>query len=102
MTAKIYGQTGNTQSNPIVLGTFSSAFSYSNSQNTGSFTNNYTDARSTNDVYYKFTLNKKMEVTMRHCGSTLSDTYLTLLDASLPIMMIIQEPALAVLPCTPI
>jgi RHS repeat-associated protein len=79
---KIYGQTGNTFSNPIVAGSFSSAFNYSNSQNTNSFTNNYTVSRPTNDVYYKFTLNKKMEVTMRHCGSTLSDTYLSLLDAS--------------------
>ncbi len=80
-TVNTYGQTGNTQSNPIVVGTFSSAFSYSNSQNTSNFTNDYTK-RTPNDVYYRFTLNKKMEVTISHCGSTLSDTYLSLLDAS--------------------
>jgi len=80
-TLNTYGQTGNTQSNPIVVGTFSTAFSYSNSQNTSNFTNNYTK-RTPNDVYYKFTLNKKMEVTISHCGSTLSDTYVSLLDAS--------------------
>jgi|GEM_PF-120694 len=80
-TMNTYGQTGNTQSNPIVVGVFSSAFSYSNSQNTSNFTNDYIK-RTPNDVYYKFTLNKKMEVTISHCGSTLSDTYLSLLDAS--------------------
>ncbi|MDR1090409.1 MAG: FG-GAP-like repeat-containing protein [Prevotella sp.] len=74
-------QTGNTMSNPIVAGTFSADFSYSNSQNTTGFTNSYT-GKSTNDVYYKFTLNKKMTVTMTHCGSTLSDTFLYLLSAS--------------------
>ena len=79
--SKIQGQTGNTLSNPIIVGTFSSAFNYSNSQNTVNFTNSYT-ARSPNDVYYRFTLNRKMEVTMSHCGSTLSDTYLILLDNS--------------------
>lgn len=60
-------------SNPIVSGTFSSGFSYSNSQNTTNFTNNFT-GKSTNDVFYKFTLNTRMEVTIKHCGSTVSDT----------------------------
>jgi hypothetical protein len=41
----VCGQTGNTFSNPIVAGTFSSAFNYSNSQNTANFTNAYTDGR---------------------------------------------------------
>lgn len=74
-------QTGNTLSNPIVLGTYSSGFSYSNSQNTSSFTNNYI-GKSTNDVYYKFTLNTTMEVTIKHCGSTVNDTYLHLLNSA--------------------
>jgi hypothetical protein len=72
--------TGNTLQNPIVAGSFASAFQYSNSQNTVNFTNDYGDEAY--DVFYKFTLTVPMEVTMSHCGSTLSDTYLSLLDAS--------------------
>jgi hypothetical protein len=73
--------TGNTMPNAIVAGTYSSAFQYSNLQNTSGFTNNYT-GRATNDVFYRFTLNTAMTVTVSHCGSSLSDTYLHLLDAS--------------------
>ncbi|GAB6010243.1 polymorphic toxin type 23 domain-containing protein [Dysgonomonas reticulitermitis] len=72
---------GESLSDPINAGTFNNDFSYSNSQNTTGFTNSYT-GKSTNDVFYKFTLNKKMTVTMKHCGSTLSDTFLYLLNAS--------------------
>jgi hypothetical protein len=76
-----YGQTGNTLGNPVVAGSFNSAFQYSNSQNTVNFTNDYV-GRSANDVFYQFTLTVPMAVTISHCGSTLSDTYLHLLDAS--------------------
>src|SRR5690606_34007526 len=38
--------------------------------------------RSPNDVFYKFTLIYKMDVIISHCGSVLSDTYLSLLNAS--------------------
>jgi hypothetical protein len=71
--------TGNTFQNPIVIGTYGSSFSYSNSQNTVSFTNTY--GQSSNDVFYKFTLSVPMTVTVNHCNSSLSDTYLHLLDA---------------------
>jgi hypothetical protein len=82
-TANIYGQTGNTLSNPIITGTYSSDFIYYDSQNTSNFSHSYgLRSYSTNDVYYRFTLNKKMEVIMNHCSSALSDTYLYLLDAS--------------------
>ncbi|MDR2408492.1 MAG: pre-peptidase C-terminal domain-containing protein, partial [Bacteroidales bacterium] len=76
-----YGQTGNTLANPVVAGSFGSAFQYSNSQNTDDFTNDYV-GRPNNDVFYKFTLTVPMTVTISHCGSTLGDTYLHLLDAS--------------------
>jgi RHS repeat-associated protein len=78
----VYGQTGNTLQNPIVAGTFSSDFQYSNSQNTANFTNAYTAGRSTNDVYHKFTLSKPMTVVITHCGSTLGDTYMSLLNSA--------------------
>jgi hypothetical protein len=76
-----YAQTGNTLQNPIVAGSFGSGFQYSNSQNTSNFTNNYS-GRSSNDVFYKFTLTVPMDIVIDHCGSSLSDTYLHLLDES--------------------
>jgi hypothetical protein len=77
-----YGKIGDDLGNPIVAGTFSNTFKYSNSQNTTSFTNNYTASRSTNDVFHKFTLSKPMTVIITHCGSTLGDTYMSLLNSS--------------------
>lgn len=91
----LYAQTGNTMSNPIVLGTYSSAINYSSTLNTLSFSNNYM-GRSTNDVYYKFTLNRNMEVTISHCGSTVRDTYLYLLDSSGNLIMENDDPSEAV------
>ncbi len=72
---------GDNMSDPIIAGTFSSDFQYSDTQNTNNFKNTYT-GQPTNDVFYRFTLTKPMEVTMSHCGSGVSDTYLHLLDAS--------------------
>jgi hypothetical protein len=77
-----YGQAGNTFENPIVVGSFSSAFQYINSQNTINFSNDYA-GRASNDVFYKFTLTIPMEITISHCGSMLNDTYLYLLDANI-------------------
>jgi hypothetical protein len=71
--------TGNTIGNPIVMGDYGFSFTYSNSQNTSDFTNTY--GQSSNDVFYKFTLTIPMTVTVSHCGSSLLDTYLHLLDA---------------------
>ena len=72
---------GETLTDPIIAGTFSNSFSYSNSQNTNNFTNKYIGQPS-NDVFYQFTLNKPMEVTMNHCGSGITDSYMHLLNAS--------------------
>ncbi|GHU64368.1 hypothetical protein FACS1894123_08900 [Bacteroidia bacterium] len=78
-TPAVNNTTGNTFQNPIIMGTYGSSFNYSNSQNTVNFTNTY--GQSSNDVFYKFTLSLPMTVTINHCNSTLSDTYLHLLDA---------------------
>jgi RHS repeat-associated protein len=75
------GQTGNTQSTAIDLGSKSGSFTYTDTKNTSSYTNNYT-GRSTNDVYYKFTLTTAMDVVISHCGSAVSDTYVHLLNSS--------------------
>ncbi|MDR1716872.1 MAG: FG-GAP-like repeat-containing protein, partial [Prevotella sp.] len=72
---------GDTFQNPITAGTYNGSFQYSDTKNTANFTNRHT-ARAPNDVYYRFTLGRKMLVTMTHCGSALSDTYMYLLDAS--------------------
>jgi RHS repeat-associated protein len=72
---------GNTMQSPIVVGSFGSAFHYSNVQNTNNFTNDYT-GKPSNDVFYKFTLTRAMIVSISHCGSPQWDTYIHLLDAS--------------------
>lgn len=69
---------GNTFQNPIIAGTYDSPFSYANSQNTADFTNTY--GQSSNDLFYRFTLSVPMIVTINHCGSSVTDTYLHLLD----------------------
>ena len=72
--------TGNTMTAPFDLGTKSSAFSYTSIRNTHLFSNNY--GRSTNEVFYKVTLGRKMGLSISHCGSETSDTYLYVLNAS--------------------
>ena len=73
--------TGNNMQTPIIVGTFGSYFTYTNTQNTANFNNAYV-GRPTNDVFYRFTLNVPMEVELKHCGSALSDTYLSLLNSA--------------------
>jgi RHS repeat-associated protein len=66
---------------PVInIGSKSANFTYTNVQNTDTSANYY--GQSTKDVRYKFELTKTMDVTISHCGSTLADTYLHLLDAS--------------------
>lgn len=71
---------GDSMQDPVIVGTYDNSFEYSNTQNTTNFTNQHT-VRTPNDVFYKFTLSRKMQVTISHCGS-LIDTYMFLLDAS--------------------
>ena len=49
---------GDALSSAFEVGTFSDNFEYSDTQNTANFTNQHT-VRFPNDIYYKFTLNKK-------------------------------------------
>ena len=71
---------GDTRQNPIVIGQFPSNFQYPDTKNTNDFTNAYI-GRSTNDVFYKFAITQKMNITIKLCNSSI-DTYLYLLDAS--------------------
>ena len=77
----VRAQDGNTLSNPMVIPVGTEAFNFTSDRNTTGYTNNYT-GRPTNDIFYKFTIDRRMEVTMSHCGSILPDTYMSLLDAS--------------------
>jgi YD repeat-containing protein len=71
---------GDVMQSPIDAGTHHTAFQYSDPQNTGDFTDTYT-GQPTNDVFYRFTITKNMDVEISHCGSGLDNTYLHLLDA---------------------
>jgi hypothetical protein len=74
----------NTMSTAVDIGSKSVAFTYTNTLNTNNYTDDYTTAkggRSAKDVYYKFTLTRPMAITISHCESELSDTYLHLLNA---------------------
>jgi RHS repeat-associated protein len=76
-----YAKEGDSMSNPIVAGIYSSDFSYTNTANTHEYTNLYI-GRSTSDVYHRFTLTITMNVTITHDGSSLQDTYMTLIDSN--------------------
>ncbi|MDR1763442.1 MAG: DUF6443 domain-containing protein, partial [Dysgonamonadaceae bacterium] len=80
----------NTFDSPVNLGTKSASFTYSNTQSTASSGNNYA-GRSTNDVFYKFTLSVAMEVVINHCGSGLSDTYVHLLDGNRTLIVSVDD-----------
>ncbi len=80
VTGTVIANPGNTPDIAIDLGTHDKGFTFSDIRDTSSkYTNNYT-GKPTFDVYYKFTLTKSLDVTINHEGSTLSDTYLSLLD----------------------
>ena len=71
----------NTMAAAVNIGTKSSTFTYTDTKNTASYTNNYTGSIY-NDVFYKFTITSPMDITISHCGSTLNSTYIWLLNAS--------------------
>jgi len=68
-------------SNPLNMGNKASSFIFTDTKNTENYVNNY-KGQETNDVFYKFTLTRPMDVIVSHCGSELYDTYVHLLDAS--------------------
>ena len=69
---------GNTIQTAINIGTFGTDFQYSDTQNTTNFTSDY-PGLPTGDVFYVFTVTTPMDITVRHCDSSI-DTYLYLLD----------------------
>ncbi|NDV84258.1 DUF6443 domain-containing protein [Bacteroides sp. 51] len=73
--------TGNKMTNAINVDTHQTAFAFSDTRNTNYYTNDY-QGQSTKDVFYKFTLAAPMNITVSHCGSELSDTFVSLLNSS--------------------
>jgi len=71
----------NTMQQPVDLGNKAFSFSYTDIQNTANYTNNF-QGRTSNDVFYKFTLVRAMDVSIDHCGSGVYDTYLHVLNAA--------------------
>ncbi len=89
ITTRISGMSlsavGNTMSNPILVGTHSNSIYYSDTQDTNRFTDQYNeeeDFRGQDEVFYQFTISKKMYVILSHCSSVVSCTYMYLLDSS--------------------
>lgn len=72
---------GDSRENAINAGTYSTAFTYRDTQFTGRYSNRYT-GRATNDVFHKLVLSRAMNVTFTHDGSGLKNTYMTLLNSS--------------------
>ncbi len=73
--------TGDSFSNSINAGSYSSQFTYTNTVNTNLYSNQYS-GQITNDVYHKFVLNTPMNVTLTHEGSKLGDTRMYLLNSN--------------------
>ena len=72
---------GDSRQNAIDAGTYSKSFDYSDIQNMNLFSNQYA-AGEQEDVFYKFTLTRKMIVTITHCGSMVYETCAYLLNAA--------------------
>ncbi len=76
----MYGYSQNTMNSPVDIGSKVFSFTYTNTLNTANYTNDY--GRTTNDVYYKFTITNGMDIIISHCGSAVTDTYIYLLNSS--------------------
>ena len=85
LTITVNSRTGDSQTNPIQIGTLTSAYSDTQSNTTGSgFNNDYTGTnnQANADIFYSFTTGPCIDsITISLCGATF-DTYLHLLDAS--------------------
>lgn len=72
---------GDSQVTAIDAGAFSQSMDYHDNRSTRSYTNQYS-GQSTKDVFYKFTLTNGMIVTLTHEGSSVTDTYMHLLNSA--------------------
>ncbi len=73
---------GDTQAAAIDAGTYEYGFTYSDTRDTSAGYTNQFVGKPTNDIYYKFVLSSPLDITVSHCGSTLTNTYLSILNSS--------------------
>lgn len=79
------GPIGDKFDTAIDAGTYDGGFLFTDTRDTSGYTD-YTGhtpypGTPANDVFYKFTLTRSMDLKVSHCGSVLTDTYLSILDA---------------------
>lgn len=76
------GPMGDRMITAIDAGKHEVGFNFTDTKNTASeFTNQFI-GKSTNDVFYKFILTQPMNITVSHCGSAVTDTYMSILNTS--------------------
>ncbi len=89
ITTQITGVTipseGDSKQQAINVGTYGSNFDYSDTRDMSLYSCQF-NSDEKEDVFYKFTLTRKMVVTITHCGSKVYDTYAYLLDAAGNVM----------------
>lgn len=83
----LHAQTGATFSNPIDVGTYGvGSFSYTDTKTTNGYGNDYASSgypfygQASEDIFYRVTLLGDAQLTISHCNSGLSDTYLHVLN----------------------
>ena len=67
----------------LILAYFLSGSIIQDTKNTNSFTNSH-GYTSGNNVFYKFTITVPMDITVSHCGSSVTDTYISLDNGTPP------------------
>ena len=79
------GPIGDDPDTAIDAGTYGSSFLFTDTRDTSGYTDctGHTSfpGKPGNDVFYKFTLTAPLDLMISHCGSVLTDTYLSLLNA---------------------
>jgi hypothetical protein len=76
-------KTGADFGHPILIGTLAQGANYNNIQNNdpvNSFKNDYGQA--SDDIFYSFTLSQASKVTIDHCSSAITDSYLYLFNST--------------------
>jgi len=100
ITLSVFSQIGRDLNNSINIGTKDIPFIYSDSKNTTNYNNKgqYNNL-GTNQVFYKFTITRTMDISIYNCGSVLDQTYITLYDSNGKNMQVSKENDLKEINC---
>ncbi len=86
ITTSIDGRTigpiGDMMATAIDAGIYETGFSFIDTRNTSLGYSNRFNVKSTNDIFYKFKLTQPLNITVSHCGSAVTDTYMSVLNES--------------------